>query len=242
VPSPLPCRPIPRYDVSNTDFHGELISLPTNRLLDKFGGGGHKPGSGSAAALLGMIACKLLQTVVELTNGRDRYLSVSRQLSLANEDVLAGIEPALREAFGEDSRLFDDVIQLRRARNAESDPTEKKRLGDRHLRKLQHATDLPLRIVKDCIQVAEHGITVFDLGFQAARGDSGVAISSALAGASGAISVVYLNLTYFRGGRWAQDVRKTTDGLNLQVQQLQQQLFERLARLGSEAKSREKEA
>lgn len=55
----------------------DLMTLPTDQLLSKFGSGGHKPGSGSAAALLGLVSCKLAQTVVSLSAGRDQYVGVS---------------------------------------------------------------------------------------------------------------------------------------------------------------------
>ena len=81
----------------------ELIKLPADKLLNKFGSGGHKPGSGSAAALLGLVSCKLLQTVVTLSNGRDQYKGVEAQLTLANQNVVDDIEPILMAAVQEDS-------------------------------------------------------------------------------------------------------------------------------------------
>ena len=36
-----------------------LLELPANKLLDQFGGGSHVPGSGSAAALMGLLAAQL---------------------------------------------------------------------------------------------------------------------------------------------------------------------------------------
>ena len=50
--------------------HSNLLDLKANILLDKFGKGGHVPGSGSAAALMGLLAAKLLATVSTLTLSR----------------------------------------------------------------------------------------------------------------------------------------------------------------------------
>lgn len=212
-----------------------LIELPTVRLLEKFGAGSHKPGSGSAAALLSLVACKLLQTVIELTNGREKYAGVSQQLTLSNRDLLADVEPSLNDAFQRDSEQFDRVIQTRVARNREKNEKVRKKLREKHLRELRKATELPLQIIRDSLTVAEHGFTVFDLGFQAARGDSGVAISAALAGASGALSVVYLNLTYFNEGEWARKIRAEAEDLSQSIQDLQLQLFNRLEKLRQES-------
>ena len=46
----------------------DFSQLTVNQLLDKLGKGGHKPGSGSAAALQGMISSKLVQTVIIISN------------------------------------------------------------------------------------------------------------------------------------------------------------------------------
>jgi formiminotetrahydrofolate cyclodeaminase len=201
-----------------------LISLPTSQLLTKFGSGGHKPGSGSAAALLGLIGCKLIQTVVSLSSGREQYKGVEAQLTLANQDILDGIEPILMAAVQEDSEQFDKVIGSRRLRDLATEKVERRHLSELALAELRAATEIPLRIAEACLKVAEKGLVVFDLGFKAARGDSGVAISSALAGAAGSLSIIYLNLTSFKGGEWAIDVRQKADAISLRVQALQVQL------------------
>ena len=217
----------------------ELIKLPTDELLTKFGSGGHKPGSGSAAALLGLVACKLTQTVVSLSAGRDQYLGVEAQLTLANQDILDGIEPVLMSAVQEDSEQFDRVITARRLRDSATDRVKKRQLSENALAELRDATEIPIRIAETCLHLAEKAIVVFDLGFKAARGDSGVAISSALAGASGAVAIIYLNLTSFKGGEWAIQTRKRADELSLRTQALQVQLLERITRLQHEVINRE---
>ena len=221
--------------------HPQLITLPTDQLLTRFGAGIHKPGSGSAAALLGLVACKLVQTVISLSHGRDKYKGVAAQLTLANQDILGEIEPILTAAVQEDSEQFDKVIVSRRIRDAETNLTKKKLLSEKALHELRLATEIPIRIAETCLTLAEKAIVVFDLGFQAARGDSGVAISAALSGASGCISIIYLNLTNFRGGEWALQTRKKADDLSRRVQELQMQLVERIDRLRQEAIHKEGE-
>jgi formiminotetrahydrofolate cyclodeaminase len=50
----------------------KLLHLTAEQLLQKFGAGSHKPGSGSAMAFQGMLSAQLLKTVIDLTtqNGR----------------------------------------------------------------------------------------------------------------------------------------------------------------------------
>lgn len=217
----------------------DLIKLPADKLLNKFGSGGHKPGSGSAAALLGLVSCKLIQTVVTLSNGRDRYKGVEAQLTLANQNVVDDIEPVLMAAVQEDSVQFDKVISARRLRDAEADSKRKRQLAEQALSELRTATEIPIRIAEHCLELAESALVVFDLGFKAARGDSGVAISSALSGASGCISIIYLNLTSFKGSEWAIQTREKADSLSERTQKLQLELFSRISRLQGEVIERE---
>lgn len=217
----------------------QLITLPTDQLLSRFGEGRHIPGSGSAAALTGLVGCKLLQTVISLSHARDQYQGVRAQLTLANQDLLAEIEPKLMAAVDEDSIQFEKVITARRVRDAELDPNKKKQLSDRALNELRLATEIAIRVAQTCVTLAETGIVVFDLGFRAARGDSGVAISCALAAAAGCVSIIYLNLISFRGGEWAGETRRKADNLSEKVAELHVQFVHRMNTLRREAVKRE---
>jgi formiminotetrahydrofolate cyclodeaminase len=220
----------------------DLITLPADQLLTKFGAGKHKPGSGSAAALVGLVACKLVQTVISLSHRRAEYQGVDRQLTLIYQDILGDIEPSLMAAVQEDSEQFDRVFQARLLRDNETDQAKKKQLSEKALNELRIGTDIPIRIAEMCLTLCEKAILVFDLGFKSARGDSGVAISAALAGASGCLAIIFLNLGSFRGGEWALQTRKKADELSRRVQDLQIQLVERINRLQQEAIRREGQA
>src|SRR4051794_17911517 len=126
----------------------ELIKLPTEELLTKFGSGLHNPGSGSAAALVGLVSCKLVQTVISLSHGREKYQGVEDQLTLVNQDILGDIEPILVAAVQEDSEQFDRVIQARVLRDGETDAVKKRQLSEKALHELRIATEIPIRIAE----------------------------------------------------------------------------------------------
>ena len=159
------------------------------------------------------------------------------QLTLANQDILGDIEPALKSAIQEDSEQFDRVIQARLLRDREKDTVKKRQLSEKALNELRIATEIPIRIAETCLALAEKAMLVFDLGYKAARGDSGVAISAAIAAASGCVSIIYL--TSFRGGEWAVRTREKADELSRRTQDLQIQLVERIGHLQQEVIKRE---
>jgi formiminotetrahydrofolate cyclodeaminase len=211
-----------------------LLALPANQLLAKFGSGGHKPGSGSAAALSGMLACKLASTVTHLTQSHEKYKDVHAQMTLLRNQLIGKIEPELVRLFNQDSEQFGRVIRDRLARDSATDPREKRRLREVALESLKAATETPIRIAEVCLDVAENALIIYDIGFQSARGDSGVAVSTALSATNGALFVAFLNLTQFREGEWAVTTRTICDVLLIRAQELQSSLFERVTRLQNE--------
>ncbi len=211
-----------------------LLNLPTFKLLDELGAGRHKPGSGSAAALLGLIACKMMRTVILVTKRNIQYGHNLPQLSYIETIIRDESEPFFVKAVQLDSELFDKYYRAsadkRNARNAK----ERKKLANKAREALVPATETPLEIAKHALDTAERGMIVYDLGVRHARGDSGVAVSAALSACSGALFIVYLNLLQFREGQWALSVRRTTDQISEKFRLLQIEQFRRVSRIQME--------
>jgi formiminotetrahydrofolate cyclodeaminase len=210
-----------------------FLQLPTQALLDEFGAGKHKPGSGSAAALLGLVACKMMQTVVTVTLRNATYTENFAQLKFV-DSVVSGHEPFFREAIQRDSIQFDRYHRAAIARRESVDSSERRRLADRARQELMPATQIPLEIAEHGLDTAEKGLVIYDLGARYARGDSGVAVSSALSCCSGALFIVYLNLLQFREGQWATTTRASADRIAERYQLLQLEQFRRVSRIQAE--------
>lgn len=211
-----------------------FLQLPTQTLLDEFGAGKHKPGSGSAAALLGLVACKMMQTVVTVTLRNRDYSENFTQLQFVGSILSEQHEPFFREAVQRDSVQFDRYHEAVIAKRASADPAERRRLTDRARQELMPATQIPFEIAEHGLDTAERGLIVYDLGARYARGDSGVAVSSALSCCSGALFVVYLNLLQFREGQWATTMRASADLIAERYQTLQVEQFRRVSRIQAE--------
>lgn len=177
-----------------------LLEITTDELLKKFGAGKHKPGSGSAAALQGMLSSKLLVTVISLTNvpkRQKKYRKVLPILLDMNTKTQERIFPKLTQLFQEDAVQFDKAITARTERDDEKDVVKSNLLGKKALAELKLSIDIPIEITKLCIELAEISDYVFDNAFQGARGDSQVALSGAVAGVAGCLSIIQLNLLSF---------------------------------------------
>ena len=215
-----------------------LIDLPIGRLLKKFGAGNHKPGSGSAAALQGMLSAQLIRTVINLTNDkkrRDTYKKWLSELARIDSEIESRIYPALEKLFQEDSVQFDKVIKLRQDRENENDLTQKNQLTARALQELKPATEMPIEIAKLCKDLADFAGYVFDHGFKSARGDAGVALNGAISAIAGCLSIVDLNLLSFENDEWTENIRLEANHLRSNCKALSSNTTVQLERLKDEA-------
>jgi formiminotetrahydrofolate cyclodeaminase/Zn-dependent peptidase ImmA (M78 family) len=216
----------------------DLMEMPLRELLEKFAAGKHKPGSGSAAALLGLVSCALSRTVIALTVDRPAYAGSRMELEALSSEIKEKIQPMLQDAFVQDSVFFDRVISARKDRDIASDHAEWWRRSHRALSELDSASSIALNIAQKCIRMTELAITVFDKGFRSAQGDSEVAIEAALSGAKGALSVVYLNLCSFRGEAHAKKTLDDAEELARIANAYQQELDKRMEQLRARAINR----
>ena len=219
----------------------DLLGFTTRKLLKKFGAGNHKPGSGSAAAFQGMISAKLLVTVIQLANlttHRAKYLKFLPELLDMRLAINDRIFPELANLFQDDSIQFGKTISLRKRRNAEADLVAKNHLARRALHELKVSIDIPLKIAELCIELARIAAFVFDNGFQSARGDTQVALSGAVSGLGGCLSIVHLNLLSFGSDEynWIKNVVQKCDALRREHSDLNQIANSKIEKLTREVK------
>ena len=201
------------------------LKLPADQLLEKFGEGSHVPGSGSAAAFSGLLGVELMRTVCKLTLKReeDKYIQIRREFTIILEQV-DKVKLTLVELFQKDASIFNDVSKFRVLRNeAKESKNEKEERKYAKLAndKLKEATEIPLEIARVCLNLIDYGFTIFDKGFQSARGDSGVAISNLLSAISGSLFVTLLNIRTGRKSQWTEKLREDAEkiGQNYSIKQ-----------------------
>lgn len=202
-----------------------LLTITAENLLEKFGAGSHKPGSGSAAAFQGMISAKLLITVISLTDEkkhRTKYeQSISKLLKMQSE-IQSRIFPELVKLFQRDSVQFERTIKMRKFRDSEDNTVIKNQLRRKALKELKVSIQIPIEIAKLSIELSEIGQFVFDNAFRSARGDSQVALSGAVASLAGCISIIQLNLLSFGSDeyKWTNEIVLQRNALKLKYNEL----------------------
>ena len=212
-----------------------LIELSTNKLLEKFGAGKHKPGSGSAAAFQGLLSAQLIRTVIDLSKSRIAYKKWRSSFENMEQELEMRIYPTLANLFQLDSEQFHRVIELRNALKATINPVTKRDLKQELDDALLPATQTPIAIAKLCVELAEFGIFLFDNGFQSARGDSGVALNNAIGTITGCLSIINLNLLSLGHNEETEQIRLEITQLKLASDDLSNKANHRMLLLEQEA-------
>ncbi|KIX20060.1 methenyltetrahydrofolate cyclohydrolase [Flavobacterium sp. 316] len=183
----------------------DLLEKTVNELMEKFGAGNHKPGSGSAAAFQGMVSAKLISTVISLTldvKRRDLYYDHINVLLDFHKDIEDRIYPQLAELFKSDSIQFDKTIKSRKARDKEKDEIIQNQLRRQALADLKVSIEIPFQIATLCKELAIMSAYVFDNGFKSARGDSQVGLSGAVSAFAGCLAIIRLNVLSFNSDEY----------------------------------------
>ena len=226
---------IKNQQVEQTDIElFKYLELPTTELLDKFGQGSHIPGSGSAAALSALIAIELLKTVCILTKSKETYSAVHEQIDYIKDQLENVYKPKLIDLFYRDSTEFGKVSEKRTLRDLEKDERLKDKYGREAAEQLRLATEIPIEMCNICFKLIELAFSIFDNGYKATRGDAGVAISNLLAGISGTLFVVLLNIKVARKSNWTKTKRKEAEGLAEKFIKIQRDAFSRVVILYKE--------
>ncbi len=210
------------------------LELPTNELLDSFGKGSHIPGSGSAAALSGLIAIEMMKTVIKLTlpkpnyeGNKEQFQYILKKLNEESTDLFKGF-------FNNDIKSFHKVSYHRRLRDEATEKKEKEKNNRIANEYLKEATDIPIRICEESLNLLDFAIRIFDNAFKSARGDSGVAISNLLSAAQGALFVIFLNLKTFKKSEWKDKRINKSVELARRFTTIQKEAYKRVVSLYNE--------
>ena len=128
----------------------ELLSLPTNTLLDRFASGDPTPGGGSAAALAGALAAALVEMVAGLPKTRTGAPDEREKLDAAK--AAAGKAGArLRQLVDLDTDAYNGVTAAYRLPKATDD--EKAARTAAIQKAMRQATEVPLETCECAAQV-----------------------------------------------------------------------------------------
>ena len=213
----------------------DILARPANQLLNDFGAGKASPGSGSAAALLGLLASKMIITVCDISLRKNECSKSHREFEFITNKVREEVEPKLKELFEKDAKDFEKVVSLRVLRDKSTDTNEKSKFSRESLDLLQVATSYTFEVAETSITLMEYGVTMFEHGWHAIRGDSGVAISAAMSGVMSSIFIINLNLKTLKRRKYASENVIRVQALRAKLEELQTKAFSCVTHISAES-------
>lgn len=211
-----------------------LIEKTLGELLKDFGHGGHKPGSGSAAALQGLFSAQLIVTVIRVTKRKLAYKIIVPELEKIELEIHNRIYPELEQLFQKDSEVFDEVMKLRKAYRKENNALRRNALELDLEEVTKSATKLPIKIAQFCKELSNFALYLVDNGYKDVRGDSGVALSGAVSSIVGCLSIKNLNLLSITDDKWIDQITPQINRLKSEYNQLSTKVIDRVSVLESE--------
>lgn len=212
-----------------------ILDRPASELLNDFGAGRASPGSGSAAALLSILSAKMIITVCEISSNKDECSRSHKDFEFISKQIKEKIEPRLRELFENDARDFERVVALRVKRDQSNDTLEKSNFSRETLDLLQVANDYTFEVADLSFVLMEYGVTMFEHGWHAIKGDSGVSISAAMSGVMSSIFIINLNLKTLKRRNYASNNLKRIQDLQNKLEKLQARAFSCVTSISSES-------
>lgn len=213
----------------------ELLSRPTNQLLNDFGAGRASPGSGSAAALLSLLSAKMINTVCEISLKKPECEASKKEFEFIVRTIKEEIEPRLKDLFESDAKDFEKVVALRVKRDQAEHSSEKAKYTKEALDLLETATNYTFEVGEISIRLMGFGVVMFEKGWHAIRGDSGVSISAAMSGVMSSIFIANLNLKTLKKRKYAKENVARCQNLQDTLSRLQTQAFSCVTTISSES-------
>ncbi len=149
------------------------------------------PGGGAATAYVGALAASLASMVGNLTMGKDAYAHVESDVA-ASLERLASLQERLVELVDEDEQAFRPLAAAYRMPKATPEEAQEKDLALQDA--LGGACDVPLAIMRECMDVVHECDFLAHNGSKLALSDAGAAAAFAKAAICGASLSVFVNV------------------------------------------------
>lgn len=188
-----------------------LVDTPFSDLLAAFSSSDPTPGGGSASAIASAVGASLLMMVAGLPKTRAN-VPEERQKLAAARTALESLRRDLTAAVDEDTAAYNKVVAAYRLPKQSDDEKAARKAAIQ--RAMQHATEVPLRVMRLSAAALAEARVVAANGHQAAASDAGVGIALLSAGCEGARLNVATNVGSLADAGYADDARAEAERLH----------------------------
>jgi len=185
-----------------------LASLSVKSFLSELGSSSPAPGGGSVAALSGALGAALVSMVCHLTIGKKGYENVSDEMNEVLKKSNA-LKEKLTLLIDEDTNVFNNVMAAYKMPKETDEEKEKRRNAVQNA--LKNATNVPLDVMKQCVNVLTLAKTVSEKGNKSSVSDAGVAALMSLAGLNSAALNVEINLSGIKDEKFVSEMENEVE-------------------------------
>lgn len=199
-----------------------LTEKTIKEFLDELSSSSPAPGGGSAAALSGALGAALVSMICHLTIGKKGYENVSDEMN----EVLKKSN-ALKEKFvlliDKDTNAFNKVMAAYKMPKETDEKKEKRRNAIQD--SLKNAANVPLDVMKQCVNVLSLTKIISEKGNKNAVSDSGVAALMSLAGLNSAALNVEINLSGIKDEKFVSEMKNEVETLTFNGERIKDEII-----------------
>ncbi|ABB15420.1 cyclodeaminase/cyclohydrolase family protein [Carboxydothermus hydrogenoformans] len=182
-----------------------LTDLSIRGFIMELASSSPAPGGGSVSALAGANGAALLNMVLNLTLGREKFADVEAELAPLKDKTEALYE-RLVNLIDIDTEVFNEVMA---AFKLPKDTEEQKKERSVKIQEAyKKAADVPLEVAERCLEVLRLCPIIAEKGNPNALSDAGVAAQMAYAGLEGAVMNVKINLSSIKDEEYVAAARE----------------------------------
>ncbi len=202
-----------------------LVDLKVNEFVAEVASSNPAPGGGSVSALAGSLAAGLVNMVVNLTVGKEKYQEHESELKELKAEA-EKLQAKLLHYVDEDTKSFNDVME---AFKMPKDTDEQKAARSKAIQDgMKKAAELPLEVAKCCLEALKFSETVVEKGNSNCLSDGGVGCLMAVAGLKGAIFNVQINLGSIKDEEYKQSIEAKIKELEEEAEKISQRVIEKV--------------
>lgn len=200
-----------------------LVNLSTKEFINAVSSDSPAPGGGSVAALAGALSVALVNMVINLTVGREKYLEHAQELNAIKDKGLE-LQEKLTRYIDEDTQTFNVVME---AYKLPKETDQEKSIRSASIQSaMKKAAELPLEVAKCCLEVIRFSEIVVTKGNPNCLSDGGVGCLMAYAGLTGAIFNVQINLGSIKDGAYKEQLIFEIEQIEREAKLLSEKVIE----------------
>ena len=201
-----------------------LMELSVKDFIMELASNSPAPGGGSVAALSGSLSAALVSMVAQLAVNRTGVDDQERRHMQQVLEQASGLIHSLSQYVDDDTAAFNLVIAAYGL--PKDNPLEREQRSLAIQQALQAATELPLRVAEECLEVLSCCREAVRHGNPTALSDAGVAALVAHSGVFGALLNVAINLGNIKDPAFREHLQADRDRIMGEADQIRQEIME----------------